>query len=167
MAISPVCSTNIFDAKARKELQIMDISDVTSPAEGGKKILIFCEKVNREDIRVRFSDGQGWEGWGDFNPSDVHKQYGIALKTPKYRDGNIKEKTKVFLELFKPSDDTVSEPQDFYFIPYDGSSYSLSALKTAKQFPVYNGGNGGGHYKDIKDINIKQEAADNQWLNSG
>ena len=117
VALDPVCSTSIFDAKARKELQIMDISDVTAPADGGKKILIFCEKVAREDIRVRFSDGAGWEGWADFLPSDVHKQYGIAMKTPKYRDGNIKEKTKVFLELYKPSDESVSEPQDFFFLP--------------------------------------------------
>ena len=73
--------------------------------------------IAREDIRVRFSDGAGWEGWADFLPSDVHKQYGIAMKTPKYRDGNIKEKTKVFLELYKPSDESVSEPQDFFFLP--------------------------------------------------
>ena len=160
--ISPVCSTNIFDAKARKELQIMDISDVMAPAEGGKKILIFCEKVAREDIKVRFSDSQGWEGWGDFNPSDVHKQYGIALKTPKYRDGNIKEKTKVFLELLKPSDESVSEPQDFFFLPYEGSSYNLTASKTGKQYPAAYTVNGG-HYKDLKDLNIKQETVEPGW----
>ena len=50
--LPPVCSTSIFDAKAKKELQIMDISDVTSPAEGGKKVIILCEKVTREDIKV-------------------------------------------------------------------------------------------------------------------
>ena len=160
--ISPVCSTNIFDAKARKELQIMDISDVMAPAEGGKKILIFCEKVAREDIKVRFSDSQGWEGWGDFNPSDVHKQYGIALKTPKYRDGNIKEKTKVFLELLKPSDESVSEPQDFFFLPYEGSSYNLTASKAGKQYPAPYTMNGG-HYKDLKDLNIKQETVEPGW----
>ena len=38
--------------KARKCLEIMDISDVTAPPEGGKKILLFCEKVSREDIKV-------------------------------------------------------------------------------------------------------------------
>lgn len=165
MAISPVCSTNIFDAKARKELQIMDISDVVSPAEGGKKILIFCEKVAREDIKVRFSDSHGWEGWGDFNPSDIHKQYGIALKTPKYRDGNIKEKTKVFLELYKPSDETVSEPHDFYFSPFEGTHINHSTIKSSKQYPAYNGGAATpGHYKDIKEINIKQETSDPSWL---
>ena len=59
--LDPVCSTNIFDAKARKELQIMDISDTTAPAEGGKKILIFCEKVAREDIKVN----------NNFNPTAI------------------------------------------------------------------------------------------------
>ena len=32
----------------------MDISDVTANPEGGKKILLFCEKVSREDIKVGF-----------------------------------------------------------------------------------------------------------------
>ena len=26
-----------------------------------------------------------WEGFGDFQPSDVHKQYGICFRTPRYR----------------------------------------------------------------------------------
>ena len=140
----------------------MDISDVTAPPEGGKKILLFCEKVSREDIKVsfsvfilsagllklyymhqiwqnqraalgfyslhqkcyvffqvKFSDGLGWEGWADFNPAEVHKQYGVAFKTPKYRDGNLKDMVKVFLELYKPSDESVSEPLDFFFVPQE------------------------------------------------
>ena len=95
----------------------MDISDITSPAEGGKKIIILCEKVTREDIKVRFYDSQSWEAWGDFNPSEVHKQYAISLKTPRYKDVSIKERTKVFVELVKPTDESTSEPQDFYFVP--------------------------------------------------
>jgi len=158
--LDPICSSNIFDAKARKELQVMDISDIMSPAEGGKKILIFCEKVAREDIKVRFYDNKGWEGWGEFTPSDVHKQYGIALKTPKYRDGNIKEKTKVFLELFKPSDESVSEPQDFFFYSYDGVGSNFSLISNGNghdikhNFTAFNG------YKDMKDLKIKQETTD-------
>merc|ERR1712170_149279 len=149
--LDPVCSTSIFDAKARKELQIMDISDSTAPAEGGKKILIFCEKVAREDIRVKFSDNNGWEGWGDFQPSDVHKQYGIALKTPKYRDGNVKEKTKVSLTLFKPSDESESEPQDFYYIPHESTPFPVitSGHNIKQNYNNYN-----------NDIKIKQEGAD-------
>merc|ERR1712073_252838 len=54
--LDPVCSKPIFDAKAKKELQIMDMSDNTAPADGGKKIIILCEKVSKEDIKVRFYD---------------------------------------------------------------------------------------------------------------
>ena len=97
----------------------MDISDVVSPAEGGKKIIILCEKVTREDIKVRFYDSYAWEAWGEFNPSEVHKQYAISMKTPRYKDVNIKEKTKVFVELVKPTDESTSEPQDFYYLPTD------------------------------------------------
>ena len=127
--LPPVCSTSIFDAKAKKELQIMDISDVVSPAEGGKKIIILCEKVAREDIKVRFYDSQGWEAWGEFNPSEVHKQYAISMKTPRYKDVNIKEKTKVFVELVKQTDESTSEPQDFYYFPTQpGKLHLLSNL---------------------------------------
>jgi len=115
--LDPVCSSPIFDAKAKKELQIMEMSDSQAPAQGGKKLLLFCEKVTREDIKVRFSDSAGWEGWADFSPADVHKQYGISFRCPRYRDGHCKQKTKVFVQLFKPSDESVSEPQDFYFLP--------------------------------------------------
>ena len=52
VVLPPVSSNTIYDAKAKKELQMMDISDVSSPLEGGKKIIILCEKVTREDIKV-------------------------------------------------------------------------------------------------------------------
>jgi len=118
--LPPVVSKQIFDAKAKKELQIMDISDISSPAEGGKKIIILCEKVTREDIKVRFFDPtSSWEGWGEFNASEVHKQYAISFKTPKFDGGHIKEKRKVFVELVKPSDDSTSEPQEFFYFPSD------------------------------------------------
>merc|ERR1711988_843550 len=54
--LDPVISKPIFDAKAKKELQIMDMSDNTALADGGKKIIILCEKVSKEDIKVRFFD---------------------------------------------------------------------------------------------------------------
>ena len=50
MILPPVCTRPIYDAKAKKELQIMDISDNSAPANGGKKIIILCEKVSKEDI---------------------------------------------------------------------------------------------------------------------
>ena len=33
----------------------MDISETSAPAEGGKKIIILCERVARDDIKVETS----------------------------------------------------------------------------------------------------------------
>ena len=57
---------------------------------GGKEILLFCDKITKDDIQVRFFEEQNghliWEGFGDFQPSDVHKQYGICFRTPRYKN---------------------------------------------------------------------------------
>ena len=125
MILPPVVSTTIFDAKAKKELQIMDISDISSPAEGGKKIIILCEKITREDIKVRFYDpASSWEAWGEFTAADVHKQYAISLKTPMYREGVVTEKRRVFVELVKPSDESTSEPQEFFYVGSETGIYT-------------------------------------------
>lgn len=42
-----------------------------------------------DDIQIRFfeeKDGVcNWEGYADFQPSDVHKQVAINFRTPKYK----------------------------------------------------------------------------------
>ena len=101
----------------------MDISDNTAPVDGGKKIIILCERVARDDIKVKFDDSDPrshWEEWGDFQASDVHKQYAISIKTPRYDDQNISEKKRIFIELVKPSDDSRSDPHEFFFLPLEG-----------------------------------------------
>merc|ERR1712165_134249 len=143
--LDPVCSKPIFDAKAKKELQIMDMSDNTAPADGGKKVIILCEKVSKEDIKVRFYDYNGWEEWADFGAADVHKQYAISFKVPRYQNINIAEPVKVCVELVKPSDDTRSEEEEFYFTPViDGKLDKLGAvvetkMELAPKF-IHNGG---------------------------
>ena len=61
---------------------------------GGKEILLFCDKINKDDIQVRFYEEKGdtvtWEGFGDFQPSDVHKQYGICFRTPRYTNIEVR-----------------------------------------------------------------------------
>merc|ERR1712165_495925 len=117
VVLPPVSSNTIYDAKAKKELQMMDISDVSSPLEGGKKIIILCEKVTREDIKVRFYDPEaGWEGWGVFGPNDVHKQYAISLITPAYTGPPPATSRRVLVELVKPSEETNSEPSQFWYL---------------------------------------------------
>ena len=55
--------------------------------------MLFCDKVNKDDIQVQFyteeEGGRGgvtWKALGEFQSTDVHKQYGICLRTPKYKD---------------------------------------------------------------------------------
>ena len=115
--LPPVCSKPIFDAKAKKELQIMDISDNSSPAKGGKKIIILCERVSRDDIKIRFyQDKPHWEAFGIFKPEDVHRQYAISFLTPPYLDTCLEEPKKVWVELTK-QDGSSSEPVEFSFTP--------------------------------------------------
>eukprot|EP00088_Acartia_fossae_P020936 TRINITY_DN2243_c0_g1_i1.p1 TRINITY_DN2243_c0_g1~~TRINITY_DN2243_c0_g1_i1.p1 ORF type:complete len:762 (-),score=208.78 TRINITY_DN2243_c0_g1_i1:285-2570(-) len=117
----PVCSDIIYDAKAKKELQICDISDTASSVMGDKKIIILCEKVSRDDIQVWFYDNAGWEEKANFKPTDVHKQYAISFFPPKYKDLNIKDKVRVSVELRKSNETERSESMDFYYLPALGS----------------------------------------------
>ena len=66
---------------------------------------------------MRFYDPEGgWEGWGVFGPNDVHKQYAISLVTPAYTGPNSALHRRVLVELVKPSDDTNSEPTEFFYV---------------------------------------------------
>jgi hypothetical protein len=82
-----------------------------------------CEKVAKEDIQVRFfeeKDGRVvWEGYGDFQPSQVHKQTAICFKAPRYHTLDITEPVKVFVQLKRPSDGATSEPLPFELLPLD------------------------------------------------
>merc|ERR1712110_395461 len=127
--LPPVCSKPIYDAKAKKELQIMDMSDISSPMEGGKKIIILCEKASKEDIKVRFFDYSGWEEWAEFGASGVHKQYAISLTVPRYSNPDITEPVRVCVELVKPSDDSRSEEEEFFFTPSPGQARLTGQVK--------------------------------------
>merc|ERR1719166_545531 len=176
--LPPVCSKPIFDAKAKKELQIMDISDNTAPVDGGKKIIILCERVARDDIKVRFFDsdpGSHWEELGDFQASDVHKQYAICLKTPRYDDQNITERKRVFIELVKPSDDSRSDPLEFFFTPLEGKgkvglkrdkdmvgTLDYGRLEVAPK-NLYNGSGYITTTTTVKNEVVKNESVDTTW----
>lgn len=106
-ALKPVVSDPIYDksefdlqlnlslivshSEAKCDLTICRLTETSGPVAGGKEILLFCDKVTKDDIQVRFyeeqRDGQVlWEALGDFQPSDVHKQYGICFRTPRYKN---------------------------------------------------------------------------------
>ena len=66
---------------------------------------------------MRFYDPEGgWEGWGVFGPNDVHKQYAISLVTPPYTGPPPATSRRVLVELVKPSEETSSEPSQFWYL---------------------------------------------------
>lgn len=107
--ITPIVSEPIFDKRYTFELNICNISDSSAPATGGKKIMIFCEKVNKDDIAVRFTERIGdkeiWSAVADKKTVCVHHQVAIAFKIPPFRNEWIEQHTKnVMVQLFRPSD---------------------------------------------------------------
>lgn len=64
--------------EAMSDLVINKLSHCNAPVAGGMGMILLCEKVAKEDIQIRFfeeKDGRvTWEGFGDFQPSQVHKQ---------------------------------------------------------------------------------------------
>jgi len=174
--VPPVCSKPIFDAKAKKELQIMDMSRNTSPAEGGKKLIILCERVSRDDIKVRFfQDSTGWEAYGEFKPEDVHKQYAISLSVPPYMDGNISENQQVWIELTK-ADGSTSEPTEFIYTPSGqvadrvGGPKQVELSRRVEPVPspqskpvnMYNGGSVT-NIKSERKIKVERAEAETSW----
>uniref|UniRef100_A0A182NEE8 RHD domain-containing protein n=1 Tax=Anopheles dirus TaxID=7168 RepID=A0A182NEE8_9DIPT len=121
--LAPVVSDIIYDKKAMSDLIICRLSDCSAPVSGGKEIILLCEKVVKEDIRVKFFEKKGnvtvWENYAEFSHTDVHKQVAISFRTPPYKAVDISDPVRVYVQLERPSDSTVSDPRDFQFIPLD------------------------------------------------
>lgn len=56
-------------------------------------------KVAKEDISVRFfeeiDDNIVWEGYGDFQHTNVHKQVAISFRTPRYKSIDVDQPVRV------------------------------------------------------------------------
>ncbi|CAK9794865.1 Embryonic polarity protein dorsal [Anthophora quadrimaculata] len=119
--LPPVVSDPIFDKKAMSDLVICKLSHCSASVAGGMEMILLCEKVAKEDIQVRFfeeKDGQVvWEGFGDFQPTHVHKQTAIAFRTPTYRIQQVEQPVQVYIQLKRPSDGATSEPLPFQMLP--------------------------------------------------
>ncbi|KAM9836896.1 transcription factor p65 [Aulostomus maculatus] len=125
--LEPVVSQPIFDNRAPNtaELKICRVNRNSGSCKGGDEIFLLCDKVQKEDIEVRFFQ-DSWEGKGTFSQADVHRQVAIVFRTPPYRDTNLTEPIKVKMQLRRPSDREVSEPMDFQYLPADPDEYRLS-----------------------------------------
>uniref|UniRef100_A0A3P9JF65 Putative transcription factor p65 homolog n=1 Tax=Oryzias latipes TaxID=8090 RepID=A0A3P9JF65_ORYLA len=125
--LEPVVSQPIYDNRAPNtaELKICRINRNSGTCKGGDEIFLLCDKVQKEDIEVRFFQ-DSWEGKGTFSQADVHRQVAIVFRTPPYRDTNLVEPVKVKMQLRRPSDREVSEPVDFQYLPADPDEYRLN-----------------------------------------
>lgn len=94
-----------------------------------------------------------WEGYGDFQHTNVHKQVAIAFRMPKYRTLDIEQPVKVsftlitdllkqiliypaflfilqcFIQLKRPSDGITSEPLPFEYLPLDSGRRSFLGFR--------------------------------------
>ncbi|KAM6959918.1 transcription factor p65 [Tautogolabrus adspersus] len=125
--LEPVVSQPIYDNRAPNtaELKICRVNRNSGSCKGGDEIFLLCDKVQKEDIEVRFFQ-DSWEGKGTFSQADVHRQVAIVFRTPPYRDTNLSEPIRVKMQLRRPSDREVSEPMDFQYLPSDPDEYRLS-----------------------------------------
>lgn len=104
------------------DLKITRVSRISASVLGGTEVFIFIERVKKDDIRVRFfeeneDDERVWQAFADFTENDVHHQYAIAFKTPAYRDKEVTEEVNVYFELYRRSDEAISDRRAFTFKP--------------------------------------------------
>ncbi|XP_062368031.1 transcription factor p65 [Cinclus cinclus] len=119
--LPPVLSQPIYDNRAPStaELRICRINRNSGSCRGGDEIFLLCDKVQKEDIEVRFS-AEGWEAKGSFAQADVHRQVAIVFRTPPFRDPALRAPVTVRMELQRPSDRQRSAPVDFRYLPHQG-----------------------------------------------
>uniref|UniRef100_A0A4W3GNH7 V-rel avian reticuloendotheliosis viral oncogene homolog n=1 Tax=Callorhinchus milii TaxID=7868 RepID=A0A4W3GNH7_CALMI len=125
-ALPPVISNPIYDNRAPNtaELKICRINKNTGSVKGGDEIFLLCDKVQKDDIEVRFFT-HNWEAKGSFSQADVHRQVAIVFRTPAYCQTNISEPMTVKMQLRRPSDQEVSEPMEFRYLPDERGTVHL------------------------------------------
>ncbi|XP_052005863.1 nuclear factor NF-kappa-B p105 subunit isoform X1 [Xyrauchen texanus] len=150
--LDPVISQPIFDSKApnASNLKIVRMDRTAGCVTGGEEVYLLCDKVQKDDIQVRFYEddddsGFTWEAYGDFSPTDVHRQFAIVFKTPRYRDQNLQKPISVFVQLKRKSDNETSEPKPFTYHPQiiDKEEVQRKRQKTLPNFQDYSGAGGG------------------------
>lgn len=97
--LKPVVTEPIYDKKSINELVICRLCSCSAKASGGDTIFLLCEKLPKDDIKIRFyeeKDGKViWEDYGEFQQTDIHKQTAIAFKTPRYHNTEIEKRAQV------------------------------------------------------------------------
>ncbi|XP_051870516.1 nuclear factor NF-kappa-B p105 subunit-like [Pristis pectinata] len=138
--LSSVISDPIYDSKApnASSLRIVRMAKTAGSVVGGDEVFLLCDKVQKDDIQVRFyqedESGHIWEAFGKFGAADVHRQFAIVFKTPKYFDMHITKPISVFVQLRRRSDGETSEPKPFIYYPHKQAKKKIEK-KWQKVFP--------------------------------
>ncbi|GFU40362.1 nuclear factor NF-kappa-B p100 subunit [Trichonephila clavipes] len=143
----PICEQvfsnpiNNQKSAASGDLKIDRLSRVTGKCSGDDEVFLFCEKVKKDNIKVRFYEKDDknktvWEDFGNFSPADVHHQVGIVFKTPTY--GPINTEKAVHIELFRPSDGMSSDSLQFIYLPDDEPYENPRKRKRVDSDPLYS-----------------------------
>ncbi|XP_022048827.1 proto-oncogene c-Rel [Acanthochromis polyacanthus] len=134
-ALRPIVTNPIYDNRAPNtaELRICRVNRNSGSVKGGDEIFLLCDKVQKDDIEVRFFSSDGWEAKGSFSQADVHRQVAIVFKTPSYYNTSITESITVHMQLRRPSDQEVSEPMDFRYLPDDKDPYGYNEKKRRRE----------------------------------
>ncbi|XP_048360839.1 nuclear factor NF-kappa-B p100 subunit isoform X3 [Sphaerodactylus townsendi] len=146
LALTPVISDPIHDSKSpgASNLKISRMDKTAGSVRGGDEVYLLCDKVQKDDIEIRFyeDDENGWQAFGDFSPTDVHKQYAIVFRTPPYHKSKIDRPVTVFLQLKRKRGGDVSDSKQFTYYPVveDKEEVERKRKKTLPQFPQHFGG---------------------------
>ncbi|XP_032087797.1 nuclear factor NF-kappa-B p100 subunit isoform X1 [Thamnophis elegans] len=146
LALNPVISDPIHDSKSpgASNLKISRMDKTAGSVRGGDEVYLLCDKVQKDDIEVRFyeDDENGWQAFGDFSPTDVHKQYAIVFRTPPYHKTKIDRPVTVFLQLKRKRGGDVSDSKQFTYYPVveDKEEVERKRKKFLPQFPQHFGG---------------------------
>ncbi|KAE8591098.1 hypothetical protein XENTR_v10018312 [Xenopus tropicalis] len=157
LGLPPVISDPIHDSKSpgASNLRISRMDKTAGSVKGGDEVYLLCDKVQKDDIEVRFyeDDENGWQSFGDFAPTDVHKQYAIVFRTPPYHTQKIDRPVTVFLQLKRKKGGDVSDSKQFTYYPLEQDKEEVDR-KRRKDLPTFNnhffgggspmGGAGGG-----------------------
>ncbi|XP_036192065.1 nuclear factor NF-kappa-B p100 subunit isoform X2 [Myotis myotis] len=172
LPLKPVISQPIHDSKSpgASNLKISRMDKTAGSVRGGDEVYLLCDKVQKDDIEVRFyeDDENGWQAFGDFSPTDVHKQYAIVFRTPPYHKMKIERPVTVFLQLKRKRGGDVSDSKQFTYYPlveggslgFFSSSLAYSPYQSgAAPMGCYPGGGGGAQMADAAPSGDAREGA--------
>ncbi|KAM4851514.1 nuclear factor NF-kappa-B p100 subunit isoform 2-T2 [Thomomys bottae] len=147
--LTPVISQPIHDSKSpgASNLKISRMDKTAGSVRGGDEVYLLCDKVQKDDIEVRFyeDDENGWQAFGDFSPTDVHKQYAIVFRTPPYHKMKIERPVTVFLQLKRKRGGDVSDSKQFTYYPLVEDKEEVQR-KRRKVLPTFSQHFGGGSH---------------------